>query len=88
MSLFFILQARSKVIATYAICGFSNPGSIGIMISTMAALVPEKKENVTRLIFRAWAGGAIVCFMTACIAGILMTDSALEEISTNSTGIC
>ncbi|XP_066148755.1 uncharacterized transporter YutK-like isoform X2 [Euwallacea fornicatus] len=72
------LSARGRVIATYAICGFSNPGSIGILVSTMAALVPEKKENVSRLIFRAFVGGALVCFMTACIAGILITDDALQ----------
>ncbi|XP_066257720.1 uncharacterized transporter YutK-like [Euwallacea similis] len=72
------LSERGRVIATYAICGFSNPGSIGILVSTMAALVPEKKENVSRLIFRAFVGGALVCFMTACIAGILITDDALQ----------
>lgn len=77
------LSARGKVIATYAICGFSNPGSIGILVSTMSALVPEKKENVTRLVFRAFVGGALVCFMTACIAGILTTDDALGS-STDS----
>lgn len=52
-------------------------------MSTMSALVPEKKENVTRLVFRAFVGGALVCFMTACIAGILTTDDALGS-STDS----
>ncbi|XP_050302325.1 sodium/nucleoside cotransporter 2-like isoform X2 [Anthonomus grandis grandis] len=78
------LSARSRIIATYAICGFSNPGSIGILISTMAALVPEKQENVTRLVFRAFVGGALVCFMTACIAGLLMTDEAISDNSSSS----
>ncbi|CAG9770741.1 unnamed protein product [Ceutorhynchus assimilis] len=83
------LSARSKVIATYAICGFSNPGSMGIMVSTMATLVPEKKENVTRIIFRALVGGALVCFMTACIAGVLMPDSALDmdSVTTDNSTI-
>lgn len=81
------LEPRNKVIATYAICGFSNPGSIGIMISTMAALVPEKKENVTRLIFRAWVGGSLVCFMTACIAGLLMTDEGLSGFDSTSISL-
>ncbi|XP_060533729.1 sodium/nucleoside cotransporter 2-like [Cylas formicarius] len=72
------LTLRSKVIATYAICGFSNPGSIGIAISTMSALVPERKEAVAKLVFRAFVGGALVCLMTACIAGILMPQSVLE----------
>ncbi|CAG9815131.1 unnamed protein product [Phaedon cochleariae] len=71
------LSARTRVIATYAICGFSNPGSIGITISSLGALIPSKREVVTRLVFRAWFGGAMVCFMTACIAGALMPDDAL-----------
>ncbi|KAL1502495.1 hypothetical protein ABEB36_007631 [Hypothenemus hampei] len=78
------LSPRGQVIATYAICGFSNPGSIGIMVSTMAALVPEKKENVTRLVFRAFLGGAFVCFLTACIAGLLITDDALNITNTST----
>ncbi|XP_076254289.1 putative transporter YutK [Rhynchophorus ferrugineus] len=81
------LMARTKVIATYAICGFSNPGSIGIMVSTMAALVPEKRDSVNRLIFRAWVGGALVCFMTACIAGLLMTDDALSTSNSTPTSL-
>ncbi|XP_074028494.1 uncharacterized transporter YutK [Leptinotarsa decemlineata] len=72
-----LLSGRTKVIATYAICGFSNPGSIGIMISGMGTLVPNKREVVTRLVFRAFFGGALVCFMTACIAGILMPEDAI-----------
>lgn len=62
------------MIATYAICGFSNPGSIGIQLSALGALVPDKTDVLTRLVFRAFFGGAIVCFMTACIAGALMPE--------------
>lgn len=53
----------------------------------MSALVPEKKENVTRLVFRAFVGGALVCFMTACIAGILTTDDALGSSSASSIAL-
>lgn len=70
-------QERTKVIATYAICGFSNPGSIGIVISALSTLVPNKSEAVTRLVFRAFVGGAIVCFMTACIAALLIPDDLI-----------
>ncbi|KAJ8953708.1 hypothetical protein NQ314_007318 [Rhamnusium bicolor] len=71
------LSERTKVIATYAICGFSNPGSIGIQVSGLGALMPNKRETITRLVFRAFFAGAIVCFMTACIAGALMPDDAM-----------
>ncbi|CAG9854852.1 unnamed protein product [Phyllotreta striolata] len=72
-----LLGARTKVIATYAICGFSNPGSIGIMMSLLAALIPSKRDVVAKLVFSSWFAGALVCFMTACIAGTLMPDDIL-----------
>lgn len=62
------------MIATYAICGFSNPGSIGIMVSAFATLMPNKRDNVNKVIFRAFIAGAIVCLMTACIAGVLIPE--------------
>ncbi|KAF5294327.1 hypothetical protein FQR65_LT10780 [Abscondita terminalis] len=48
------LKPRTKVIATYAICGFSNPGSIGIMISALTMLMPKKRDIVTSLVMRAF----------------------------------
>nr|CAH7718786.1 unnamed protein product [Callosobruchus chinensis] len=72
-----LLSKRTKVIATYAICGFSNPGSVGIMISALSTLIPHKREAVTRLVLRAFFGGALVCFMTACIACALMPEDAV-----------
>ncbi|VEN59312.1 unnamed protein product [Callosobruchus maculatus] len=72
-----LLSKRTKVIATYAICGFSNPGSVGIMISALSTLIPHKREAITRLVLRAFFGGALVCFMTACIACALMPEDAV-----------
>ncbi|XP_017778554.1 PREDICTED: sodium/nucleoside cotransporter 2 [Nicrophorus vespilloides] len=65
------LTPKSQVIATFAICGFANPGSVGIMISTLSALIPQKSHLITRHVFRAYFAGTIVCFATACIAGML-----------------
>lgn len=75
-----LLSNRTKVVATYAICGFSNPASIGIMTSALGTLIPNKTDVITRVVFRAWFGGALVCFMTACIAGALMPENAIVEI--------
>ncbi|XP_057670757.1 sodium/nucleoside cotransporter 2-like [Diorhabda carinulata] len=74
-----MLSNRTKVVATYAICGFSNPASIGIMTSAFSTLIPNKSDVITRVVFRAWFGGALVCFMTACIAGALMPEEAILE---------
>lgn len=59
------------MIATYAICGFSNPASIGIMVSALGELMPNKRDKVNKVIFRAFIAGAVVCLMTACYAAIL-----------------
>lgn len=63
------IYGRSEAIATYAICGFANPGSIGIQIGVFTSLAPEKKEQVTSVIMRAFIAGSAVCFLTASIAG-------------------
>ncbi|XP_075240178.1 putative transporter HI_0519 isoform X2 [Convolutriloba macropyga] len=65
------LSARSKVIATYALCGFSNLGSIGIQIGGMGALAPNRKPDLARIGISAFITGNIACFSTACIAGLL-----------------
>lgn len=65
------LQARSFLIATYALCGFANFGSIGIQLGSLIALVPNRRKDFVRLVFSAMIAGNLVCFMTACIAGVL-----------------
>lgn len=69
-----LLSKRAAIITTYALCGFANPGSIGVQIATLGSLCPERKGDVGRVIFRAFIGGTAACFMTACIAGALIQD--------------
>ena len=66
------LDPRSFVIATYALCGFANFGSIGIQIGGIGALAPERRHDLARLGFRALLAGTFANFMTACIAGMLL----------------
>ncbi|MBP8129948.1 MAG: NupC/NupG family nucleoside CNT transporter [Candidatus Hydrogenedentes bacterium] len=66
-----VISPRSIMIATYALCGFANPGSLGIMIGALAALAPERRSEVAALSIRAFLGGTLACFMTACVAGVL-----------------
>ncbi len=66
------LSERAQMIATYALCGFANPGSIGIMIAGLDALVPERRAEISALSVRAFVGGTLACFMTACVAGLLL----------------
>ena len=66
------LSERSRTILTYALCGFANLGSIGIQIGGIGAIVPERRADLARLGFRAMVGGTLACFMTACVAGVLL----------------
>ncbi len=65
------ISKRSVTIATYALCGFANPGSMGIMIGAMASMVPERRAEIAQLSLRAFIGGTLAAFMTACVAGIM-----------------
>lgn len=63
------LFGRSEAIATFAVCGFANPGSIGIQVGVFSSLAPEKKEQVSDVVVRAFLTGTAACFLTASIAG-------------------
>jgi len=66
------LEPRTFTIATYALCGFANFGSIGIQIGGIGALAPERRHDLARLGLRALLAGTLANFMTACIAGALL----------------
>jgi len=66
------LDAKSFVIATYALCGFANLGSVAIQVGGLGALAPSRKSDVARLGMKAVAAGTMANFMTACIAGMLI----------------
>nr|CAD7205478.1 unnamed protein product [Timema douglasi] len=76
---------RAEAIATYALCGFSNPGSLGILIGSLTSLCPSQRPIITEVAFRAFIAGSAVCFMTACIAAVeLNTTSALANYTTEA----
>jgi CNT family concentrative nucleoside transporter len=66
------LDPRSFVIASYALAGFANIGSVGIQISGIGALAPSRKTDLARLGFRAMLAGTMANFISAAIAGILL----------------
>jgi CNT family concentrative nucleoside transporter len=59
-------------IATYALCGFANFSSIAIQVGGIGAIAPKRKQDLAKLGFRAFIGGNLAAFMTACVAGILL----------------
>ncbi len=65
------LSDRSVRILTYALCGFSNFGSIGIQLGGIGGIAPQRRGDLARLGLRAMLGGTLAAFMTACVAGVL-----------------
>jgi CNT family concentrative nucleoside transporter len=66
------LDPRSFTIATYALCGFANFGSVGIQIGGIGALIPERRDDLARLGLRALLAGTLANFVSASIAGMLL----------------
>ncbi|MBN3297851.1 S28A3 protein, partial [Amia calva] len=63
------LNVHSEIVATYALCGFANIGSLGILIGGLSSMAPERRGDIARCAIRALISGTVACFMTACVAG-------------------
>ena len=66
------LSQRSSIIASYALCGFANFGSIGIQLGGIGGIAPERKKDLAKLITKAMIGGALASWLTASVAGVLI----------------
>jgi CNT family concentrative nucleoside transporter len=66
------LAERSAVIASYALCGFANFGSLAILLGGIGGLAPERRPEVASLGLRSILSGSLATFMTACVAGMLL----------------
>lgn len=66
------LSARSGAIATFALCGFANLSSIGILVASFGSLCPERRVELAQISTRAVLGGMLSNFMSAAIAGIIL----------------
>jgi CNT family concentrative nucleoside transporter len=67
-----ITHPKSIMITTYALCGFANFASIGIQIGGIGVIAPNKRVTLSQLGIYSLIGGTIACFLTACIAGMLV----------------
>jgi concentrative nucleoside transporter, CNT family len=66
-----LLNEKSIIIATYALCGFANLASIGIQIGGIGALAPNQRKNLSELGILALIGGTLAAFLTAVMAGVI-----------------
>lgn len=65
------VSPRTKMILTYALCGFANVGSIGIQLGGLGPLAPDRRADLVNLGLRAMIGGLLACYSTACLAALL-----------------
>lgn len=66
------MDPRTVIMATISLCGFANFSSLGICVSGIGILCPEKKSTLARLVFRAMIGGVAVSLLSAMTVGFIM----------------
>ncbi len=66
------LSPRGRLIAVYSLAGFTNLGTIGIMLGGIGALVPERRGEIAGLSLKALLAGSIACFMTVSVVVLLI----------------
>ena len=65
------LTPRSTIIMTYALCGFANFGSLGIMIAGLTGMCPERAQEIVALAPKSLMSGTLATCMTGAVAGLL-----------------
>ncbi len=68
-----ILSEKAVIISTYALCGFANFSSIAIQIGGIGGIAPDRRSEIAQLGLKALLGGSLATFMTATIAGFLVS---------------
>ena len=68
-----VMSERTRLIMTYALCGFANFVSLGIMVSGLITLVPKRKQEIIDLGLKSLVAGTIATCTTAALVGIILT---------------
>jgi len=67
------LSLRSRIIMTYALCGFANFGSLGILIGGLATMAPDRRDEIVALGLKSIVAGTLATCMTGAVIGMLWT---------------
>lgn len=81
------ISRRSEVIATYALCGFTNFLGLGVLLGGLGPMAPSRQSDMARIAIRTLFAATIACFMTASIAGFLYDESFEGVASVTPTSI-
>ncbi|KAF8439202.1 Na+ dependent nucleoside transporter C-terminus-domain-containing protein [Terfezia claveryi] len=78
------ISPRSRLIATYALCGFANIGSLGTQIGVLSQVAPSRSADVSRLAISALLSGALSTLTSASVAGLIVTDNVMKFVKPTS----
>jgi CNT family concentrative nucleoside transporter len=67
------LSERTRVIMTYALCGFANLVSLGIMVTGLSTMVPERRDEIMELGFKSLVAGMVATATSATIVGVIIS---------------
>ncbi|WP_029417976.1 NupC/NupG family nucleoside CNT transporter [Brevundimonas bacteroides] len=65
------MSERTRMLLTYALCGFANIGSVGITVTGLSVLIPERREEVLGMVWKALFAGFLTTLMTAAVVGAM-----------------
>ncbi|XP_048185833.1 sodium/nucleoside cotransporter 1 isoform X2 [Perognathus longimembris pacificus] len=72
------ISVRAEILTTFALCGFANFSSIGIMLGGLTSLAPQRRSDFSQIVLRALLTGACVSLVNACVAGVLYVPRGPE----------
>ncbi|NXH15746.1 S28A1 protein, partial [Bucco capensis] len=76
------ISERAETIATFALCGFANFSSIGIVLGGMGSVAPQRKGDASSMVLRAMLTGVCVSMLNACLAGLLHVPTEVGDCVT------
>jgi len=65
------IDEKSEAVVTYALCGFANVGSLGIVLGGLGSIVKKRQSDISKIVLRALIGGVFVSVLNSCVAGFL-----------------
>jgi CNT family concentrative nucleoside transporter len=68
-----VIDERTRVIMTYALCGFANIASVGINVAGYSVLVPERRQEIMGMVWKAMMAGFLATCLTASVVGVMPT---------------
>uniref|UniRef100_UPI00398E41C9 sodium/nucleoside cotransporter 1 n=1 Tax=Pristiophorus japonicus TaxID=55135 RepID=UPI00398E41C9 len=73
------ISIRAETLCTYALCGFANFSSIGVMLGGLSSIAPNRKSDIAEIVIRALITGFLTSLVNACVAGILFVPRDIVD---------